>query len=149
MSEQHRQLVRRWFEEVWNQQSEEAIDQMFAPGGKSFGFPEPHSTLVGPENFKTIHRLFLGIFPDIHITVHDVICEGDRVAVTWFATMTHLGDQLGFAPTMKKETLDGCSVLVVRDGQIHEGRNYMELQGLIQRLKSASLAAQDEELSPA
>jgi hypothetical protein len=107
MSEENKKLVRRWFEEVWNQQNEEAIDAMFASGGKAYGFPEPHSVLVGPESFKEIHRFFLGAFPDLRITVQEIITEGDKVAVRWTATMTHLGDHLGFAPTMKKETLDG------------------------------------------
>jgi predicted ester cyclase len=140
MSEQNKQLTRRWFEQVWNQQREEAIDEMFAQGGKAYGFPEPHSVLVGPESFKSVHRLFLGAFPDLHIAVNEIVAEGDKVAVTWTATMTHLGDSLGFAPTMKKETLHGSSFLTVRDGQIHEGTNYMEMQALILRLKGSSQA---------
>jgi steroid delta-isomerase-like uncharacterized protein len=140
MSEENKELVRRWFEEVWNQQSEDAIDQMFAPGGKAYGFPEAASVLIGPESFKSVHRIFLGAFPDLRIAVTDIITEGDKVAVTWTATMTHLGDHLGFAPTMKKETLDGSSFLTVKDGQIQEGANYMEMQALIFRLKESSSA---------
>jgi predicted ester cyclase len=138
MSAANRELVRRWFEEVWNKQREEAIDEMFAPEGRAHGFPEPDSVLVGPENFKKIHRAFLATFPDVQIVVNEILCEGDRVAVTWTASMTHLGDGLGFAPTLKKASLNGCSVLVIRDSQILDGWNYMELQGLVQRLKAAS-----------
>ena len=138
MSAANRETVQRWFEEVWNKQSEDAIDEMFAPGGKAYGFPEASSVLIGPDKFKEIHRFFIGAFPDVHVTVHDTICEGDRVAVTWVARMTHLGDSLGFAPTLQKVSLEGCSVLVVREGQIHEGRNYMEMEALINRLKSSA-----------
>ena len=138
MSTANREVVHRWFEEVWNKQREEAIDEMFAPDSKAYGFPEASSVLVGPENFKKLHRFFLGAFPDIHITVHDTICEGDRVAVTWTARMTHLGDTLGFAPTLQKVSLEGCSILIVRDGQIHEGKNYMEMEALINRLKATA-----------
>ena len=138
MSTANREVVHRWFEEVWNKQREEAIDEMFAPDSKAYGFPEASSVLVGPENFKKLHRFFLGAFPDIHITVHDPICEGDRVAVTWTARMTHLGDTLGFAPTLQKVSLEGCSILIVRDGQIHEGKNYMEMEALANRLKATA-----------
>jgi predicted ester cyclase len=93
---------------------------------------------VGPDKFKEMHRFFLGAFPDIHITVHDTICEDDRVAVTWVAEMTHLGDSLGFTPTLQKVSLEGCSVLIVRNGQIHEGKNYMELQALVSRLRASA-----------
>jgi predicted ester cyclase len=140
MSEENKKLVRRWFEEVWNQQREEAIDEMFARGGKAYGFPDPNSVLVGPESFKSVHRIFLGAFPDLHITVREIVAEGDRVAVAWSATMTHLGEHLGFAPTLKKEALDGSSFLTVSGGQIQEGTNYMEMQGLILRLKESSQA---------
>jgi predicted ester cyclase len=140
MSEENKKLVRRWFEEVWNQQSEDAIDEMFAPGGKAYGFPEPDSVLIGPESFKSVHRFFLGAFPDLRITLREIVTEGDKVAVSWTATMTHLGEHLGFAPTLKKETLDGSSFLVVKDGQIQEGTNYMEMQGLILRLKETAQA---------
>jgi predicted ester cyclase len=147
MSESSRQLVHRWFEEVWNKQREEAIDEMFAPGGKAFGFPEPDSVLVGPESFKSVHQTFLGAFPDLRITVHDIICENDRVAVTWVASMTHLGDTLGFAPTFQKVSLEGCSVLVVGNGQIREGRNYMEMGALVHRLKETAAAAESASVS--
>jgi hypothetical protein len=58
--------------------------------------------------------------------------------------MTHLGDALGFAPTMSKESLEGCSVLIARDGMIQEGWNYMEMQALILRLKESSQAPIEE-----
>ncbi|MGC1421362.1 MAG: ester cyclase [Terracidiphilus sp.] len=149
MSEANKELVRRWFEEVWNQQSEAAIDEMYAPGGKAYGFPEPNSVLVGPESFKSVHRVFLGAFPDLRFTLREIVAEGDRVAVAWTATMTHLGEHLGFAPTLKKETLDGSSFLTVSGSQIQDGRNYMELQALILRLKESSPAsiAKEEEAS--
>ena len=46
MSEANKLLLKRWFEEVWNQKSEAAIDEMFSKEGKSQGFPEPESVLV-------------------------------------------------------------------------------------------------------
>jgi steroid delta-isomerase-like uncharacterized protein len=141
MSAANRELVHRWFEEVWNKQREEAIDEMFAAGGKCYGFPGPGDVLIGPAKFKEVHRSFIAAFPDLRVTVHDIISEGDRVAVTWVANMTHLGDSLGFAPTLEKVALEGCSVLEVRDGQIQDGRNYMEMEGLIHRLKASAAAS--------
>jgi hypothetical protein len=58
MSEQNKALAKRWFEEVWNQGRESAIDELFHPEGEVYGFPEPDSVLIGPAGFKTIHRVF-------------------------------------------------------------------------------------------
>ena len=136
MSEANKLLAKRWFEKVWNEKSEAAIDEMFHPEGKSHGFPDADSVLSGPEPFKAIHRNFCGAFPDLHIDVEDVITEGDRVAVRWHVSMTHTGDHLGFAATGKKGTLDGSSFFIAKNNQIVEGWNQMDLQGLMQRLKA-------------
>ena len=77
----------------------------------------------------------------MRVVVDDVIAEGDRVAIRWTATMTHTGDDLGFPATGRPVTLQGSSFIVVKDGQIREGWNQMDLQGTIQSLKSAAEAA--------
>jgi steroid delta-isomerase-like uncharacterized protein len=136
MSEANKLLLRRWFEQVWNQKSEAAIDEMFSKDGKSHGFPDADSTLLGPEQFKTVHRVFCGAFPDLHVDVEDIVAEGDRVAVRWRVSMSHRGDHLGFPATGKKGTLAGSSFLIVKDNQVMEGWNHMELQALMQKLQA-------------
>ena len=136
MSEANKLLVRRWFEQVWNQKSEAAIDEMLSPQGKSHGFPEADSVLVGAEAFKAVHRTFCGAFPDVHVDVVEIVAEGDRVAVRWRVSMTHLGDHLGFPASGKKTTLDGSSFLIVKDNQVTEGWNQMDLQAMMQKLQA-------------
>ena len=41
--------------------------------------------------------------------------------------MTHLGDHLGFPATGQEGTLDGSSFLIVKDNQVMEGWNQMDL----------------------
>ena len=135
MSEANRQLTMRWYDEVWNQRKSAAIDAMFAPLGKSYGFPDPDSVLVGPKAFKEIHARFCGAFPDLHIALDDIICEGNRVAVRWTSTMTHLGNHLGFPASRKKAALSGSSFLIIEDGLIVEGWNFMEMHTLMQSLR--------------
>jgi predicted ester cyclase len=138
MSDSNKQLARRWFEEVWNKQDEEAIDAMFSAVGKCHGFPEPDSVLEGPDDFKIIHRSFIGAFPDLHIEVEDVIAEGDKVAIRWTATMTHLGDHLGIPPSLKQARLAGSSFMTIKNSHIIDGWNFMELQGLLKSLKDSA-----------
>jgi len=40
MSEENKELVRRWFEEVWNQGRAEAIDEMFDENGIAHGLSD-------------------------------------------------------------------------------------------------------------
>jgi steroid delta-isomerase-like uncharacterized protein len=137
MSEANKLLLKRWFEQVWNQKSEAAIDEMFSRQGKSHGFPEADAVLVGPEAFKAVHRTFCGAFPDVRVDVEEIVTEGDRVAVRWQVSMTHLGHHLGFPPSGKKETMAGATFVIVKGSQIAEGWNYMDLQALMKKLQTA------------
>lgn len=138
MSEANKQLMRRWFERVWNQRSEAAINEMFAADAKAHHFPETGGVLVGPDGFKQIYRNFCGAFPDLHVSMQDVIAEGDRVAAHWTVTMTHLGDHLGVPATGKKAVLPGSAFAVVRDGKFVETWNYIDMGHLYRQLGVAS-----------
>ena len=128
-------LVRRWFEEVWNRQNTSAIDEMLAPDCVAYGLPDPDAVLRGPEAFKQVHAAFCDAFPDIQIEVNDVIAAGDRVAARWRATGTHSGEGLGFTPTGKRIVLDGATIVVIRDGRMQEGWNMMDMGHLFSTLR--------------
>jgi len=135
--EANRQLAQRWYDQVWNQKDSSAIDAMFSANGESHGFPEPDSVLIGPAAFKQIHATFCGAFPDLHIALDDIICEGNHVAIRWTSTMTHLGDHFGFPASRKKAYLSGSSFLIIENGMITDGWNFMEMQALLESLKKS------------
>jgi len=127
MSEKNKNLVRRWFEEVWDKGRLSAIPEMFAPSGRAHGFPDPDSDINSAAEFAEHCKAFREAFPDVRISVDDLIADGDKVAVRWTATMTHTGDGLGFPATSKKVLVSGSSFLICGNGQILEGWNYMDL----------------------
>src|SRR5262245_42446301 len=125
MSEANKALVRRWFEEVWNQGRAETIDALLAPNGRAHGLGD---VPPGPAGFKSFHAAFRNAFPDIRITLDDVIAEGDLVAFRFSANATHRGDGLGFAATNRSAEFTGMGFVRVRNGQLVEGwNNYDQL----------------------
>jgi steroid delta-isomerase-like uncharacterized protein len=136
MSEANKQLARRWFDEVWNQHKESTIDAMLTSDCRAHGLGGD-SALVGPQGFKTFHRSFCAAFPDLRVTIDDIIAEDDKVAARWTATMTHLGDGLGFPASGKKVSMDGSTIVAIKDGKIDEGWNHMDITGLFAKLKTA------------
>jgi hypothetical protein len=100
MSEENKTLIRRWFDEVWNKGRADAIDEMFAANGIAHGLSDDsESPLVGPEAFKVFHAKSRDAFPDIIVTVEDMVAEGDRVAARCSVRGKHTGDSLGFPGT--------------------------------------------------
>jgi predicted ester cyclase len=136
MSEANKTLAKDWFEQVWNQKSDAAIDRLLHPNAKCFGFPDANGFIVGPEAFKAVHRSFVGAFPDIQVELQQVIAEGDYASFRWVATMTHVGDHLGFPASGKTATLAGSGFIKGDGIQILDAWNYMDLHQLFQKLQS-------------
>ncbi|MET0498940.1 MAG: ester cyclase [Steroidobacteraceae bacterium] len=56
----------------------------------------------GPEGIKPIIRSFMQAFPDVQISIHDMMQEPGRIGVRAEISGTHLGEILGIAATGKK-----------------------------------------------
>jgi steroid delta-isomerase-like uncharacterized protein len=123
-------LVRRFFEEVWNQGSEAAIDAYIAADAvgndPSFG--------AGREAFRAQWRKWRAAFPNIHFAVEDVIAEGDTVVTRWTLTGTHRGDFMGVPPTGRRVSVTGMSLDHLADGQITSGFDAWDALGLRHQL---------------
>jgi hypothetical protein len=59
----HADLLRRCFEEVWNQGSESAIDELLAPDGRIHGLGEAGVVAEGPAGFKPFWAQLCATFP--------------------------------------------------------------------------------------
>ena len=134
-AEVNKLLSRRWFEEVWNQRSSDAIDRLFAPDGIAYGLDplEVHPP-PGPGPFRVFWEQFCGAFPDLYISVEDVIGEGEYTSVRISFRGTHRGDHLGVPATGKAVSSTGISFVRWRDGQIIEAWNEFDALGLFRQI---------------
>lgn len=140
MSEKYENLAYQWFEEVWNKRREEAIEELFHEDGIAHGLSDDAGKpLVGPEGFKTLHRAFLSAFPDIHITVEDTVCEGDKIAARCTIRATHQGEGIGVSPTKNEIEFSGMGMVTVRDGKIAEAWNYFDFMKMYQQVGALEL----------
>jgi len=132
MSDAYKQFVHQWFEEVWNKGRAEAIGDMVAANSIVHGLGED---MAGPEGFKPFHASFRDAFPDIVVTVDDVICEGTLCAARWSAAGTHRGGGLGVPATGRRMSVTGMTwVRFDANGQLCEGWNSFDRLGMLQQL---------------
>lgn len=90
--------------------------------------------LVGAAHFKQFVQTFRAAFPNIRITVEDVVAEGDKVAARCLVSGTHSGDSLGIAPTQKEIQIEGIALVRIADGKIVEGWNSFDFMSLYQQI---------------
>lgn len=132
MSDAMKQVMHRWFEEVWNKGRADAIDEMVASDSVVHGLGD---VMRGPDGFKPFHTAFRDAFPDIVVTVDDVICEGNLAAARWTATGTHRGAGLGVPATGKPMRVTGMTwARFDEQNQLCEGWNSFDRLGMLQQL---------------
>jgi len=68
------------------------------------------------EVFGRLHRAF----PDLHITIEDLIAEDDKVVARNSITGTHRGDYMGLAPTGECVTYSEIFIFRIVGGRIAE-----------------------------
>jgi predicted ester cyclase len=72
--------------------------------------------------------------PDIHVTIEDMIAEGDRLACRWECSGTHQVDFFGIPATGKKATWTGVTIYRFDSGKIVEAWWAEDALGMLQQL---------------
>jgi steroid delta-isomerase-like uncharacterized protein len=133
MSENNKAIVRRLVEEVWNKGNLSVADELFAPNYEH----HDASTLDfgrGPESEKKRATLYRAAFPDLRLTIEEIIAEGEIVMTRWSCRGTHKGDLSGIAPTGKQFNISGVTIARLANGKLAEGWVNWDALGLMQQL---------------
>jgi steroid delta-isomerase-like uncharacterized protein len=133
-SEENIQLMRRWFEEVWNEGRTQTVRDLFHPDGVARGQRAAEAEIHGPEEFVKFVQEIRGAFPDIKIKVEDVFGADDKVVLRWSAIMTHTGDGLGLPASGRTVRSQGITVARIVDGKIVEGWDSWDQLGMLEQI---------------
>jgi steroid delta-isomerase-like uncharacterized protein len=116
--EENKAIVRRMTEEFYNQGNVDLADHFFAD---TYLHHDPASPQVrNRDDLKQVLRSFLAGCPDLHITIDELLAEGDTVTKRWTYHATHTGDLSGLAPTGKRITMSGLELFRLDGGKIVE-----------------------------
>ena len=88
----------------------------------------------GIKDFKQYMSEFYDAFPDGHMTIDDMIVEGDKVAIRYTLTGTHNGKYMGIPPTSKKVTAWVVEIDRIVGGQFAECWVRFDTLGMMQQL---------------
>ncbi len=76
----------------------------------------------------------LATFPDLHVTVEDLITQGEKVVVRTTYRATHTGPLGEIPPTGKQVKWAGIGILHFVDGKVVEDWSTTDLLGLMQQI---------------
>ncbi len=127
-TEENKAASRRFYEEVINQKQLAVINEVAGDNYLSHDFPP--GLPPGREGLKVFISVFHAAFPDGHLTIDQMIAEGDTVATRLTFHGTHTGEFQGIAPTGKRVTIPALDMARFEGGKIVEhwgGPNQMSL----------------------
>jgi steroid delta-isomerase-like uncharacterized protein len=91
-------------------------------------------TLKGRSAIRKVEEAWFTAFPDLEVTLEDVIVEGSRVVVIARFRGTHKERFLGMEPTGTHFEVPMVLVHTIDDGQIRHERRFYDFSGLLIRL---------------
>lgn len=126
----NKELVRRLFEEVFNDGQVQAISSLVRDDYVQ------HNPMVGAgadglEAFVTELRR---VFPDLHFTIEDLVAERDRVVARVSVTGTHSGEFIGIPATGRFVHTQSIDIFRIAGDRLAEHWDVLDLDGLRRQL---------------
>lgn len=108
------------------------VDDVFHPDAV-FHAPTP-TGMTAAQAVKGAWAMLLRAFPDIQVTIEDMIADGDKIVFRNTVTGTHRGEYRGLAPTGKSVTYNEIFIIRFLDGRIAEGWGVVDVFAQLRQL---------------
>lgn len=130
--EANKATIRYWIEEGWNKRNAGLLDEICAadivehdPGGL---------VIEGVEALKAHLGGLMSGMPDVHISIEDLIAEGDVVVWRGHLEANHTGTLMNIPPTGKPISGPGLVEFRFADGKIAEVWAMYDLFGMLRQI---------------
>ena len=125
-------LVRNMEEDLFNHRDPTAVDRYVSPAYtlRTAGEGVPS----GREAVRAYIAAYLVGFPDLHISIEQLLAVGDKVIGVFTFTGTHSGDLFGTPPTGKRISVRQIAIYRVESGQVVEEWEISDQLGLMQQI---------------
>jgi predicted ester cyclase len=134
------EIVTRLIDEVWSKGNLEVADELVAPqytirhdpGDKCEGKTLDLAT------YKERVKMSLHVFPDQKFEIVDLVCDGNKVAVSWRFTGTQKGAIPGLPNTNKTIHFSGITIYYLANGKVIGHWQVVDRLGLMSQLTAGS-----------
>ncbi len=131
-TDQNKNLVLRFYDEMCNQRKLDIADELFASNHENHD-PQTSSG-PGPEGMKQLISTYQTAFPDAHWHVVETISADNDIITRWRGTGTHKMELNGIPPTGKSVDVQGIWIHRFSNDKIAESFSVWDTLGLMQQL---------------
>ena len=109
-----------------------AVDEFIHPDGRFHTAERSDVTAVQAQ--RRIWEILLRAFPDLHVTVEDLLAEGDKIVARQTVTGTNSGEYRGMPATGKSVTYHEIFIARFADGQITDLWGVVDIYSQLRQL---------------
>jgi steroid delta-isomerase-like uncharacterized protein len=130
MSDKNRAVIRRLVDQFWNEKNSDVVDELFAT---DFVL---HNNGVSMTKNQALELLTNAreAFPDLRLTLDDLIAEGDKIVLRWTWHGTHQRDLWGIPPTNRNATGTGITIYRFAGDRIVEEWSNVDTLGVLRQI---------------
>lgn len=129
--EANKEIVRR-YQEAYNTNNLDALDEVVAPDFKTPGMlPGFGQGLAGA---KELHRFTVDVWSNAHVAIEDMIAEGDYVVARITMSATPVKPAFGVTPNGKSFKISGMYRVRIENGKIVEHLGIEDALGIMQQM---------------
>lgn len=118
---------------AWNAHDIERLASLYAPDYEEMDVAQAKPQL-GRDGIRRTAMAYLRAFPDLQVTLNEVVIDDNRVAMAWTWCGTHRGTMMNIPPTGRNVTVRGTSFLTIEDSQIRRGLRVWDMAGLLRSI---------------
>jgi predicted ester cyclase len=133
MAATNKELVRRFYKEVYGDWNMALVDQVISPRFISHDWPQDGPS--GPQAFRDYYTAIRSAVSGARYEVDDLIAESDRVVVRWRLLGRHTGDFGSIPPSGRPITLKGIAIYRLESGMLMERWVVSDLHGLLEEIR--------------
>lgn len=129
-----RELVRLFYDEMWNLADKRRIPEIFHPGFTFRGSLGP--VLVGHDQFAGYVDDVVRALPDFRCEILETTEQVNRVVAKMRFSGTHEREMMGFAPSGRRVAWDGSAHFTFPDGLVADLWVLGDVHRLLQQLEA-------------
>jgi steroid delta-isomerase-like uncharacterized protein len=131
IEKKNKEIVRRYWDAKWNLRSPGKLDELQAP---DVVYHSPSMDISGLAKYKQVYGMFAAALHDTHLTVDEIMVEGDKVMTRVSVRGTHKGEFEGIPPTGNTVNVTLCTVFRLVDGKIVEENELIDELALMTQI---------------
>ncbi len=131
-TEENITVIRCYFEEVWNRGKVEMLSEFMAEKVLAYDATDSQPK-VGLESVEQVVILFHAAFPDMQVSLYDLLAEDDKVVARWGLRGTHHSTFMGAPASGKMVDVTGIVIYRLENYKIVEYWGNFDTLGLMQQ----------------